>query len=270
MIEAKEQVSYSLPTEESFYKELSELYSDLAVSMELTVQPDQDEFRRIMHEGKAALGCFPPSIGINTFKEALEKVVDIFNKYQPQYKSDAIEKIMNDSLGDKVASILRGGTLEENFDLSSCNPNWFQAVFTYALKPFLKSYSQYIGEQYPLDEWKQGYCPGCGQSAAMARLSKEKDGKRYLWCPMCELEWNFKRIGCPSCLEENPEKLGYFRVEDKDDGYKVNVCYQCKRYIKTYNEKDRLKSKRDIFLEEKKTGYLDYLALREGFIPMDK
>ncbi len=55
-----------------------------------------------------------------------------------------------------------------------------------------------------------GTCPRCGglPSLSVRRPQEGSEaGQRFLFCPLCGLEWAFTRIRCPGCLEEAPEKL---------------------------------------------------------------
>lgn len=112
-------------------------------------------------------------------------------------------------------------------------------------------------------KWGRGNCPACGAFPAMARLEKET-GKRRLWCSTCNSEWSHKRLKCPFCGNDDPERLEYFYLEDGSP-YRVDVCRDCKGYLKTIDE-----NKGDLggilfMAEDIKTSYLDLLAEKEGF-----
>ena len=113
-------------------------------------------------------------------------------------------------------------------------------------------------------KWKKGSCPICGTTAAMAKFAKAV-GRRLLWCPLCGTEWVFQRIKCPFCDNESQDSLRYFYLEAKSP-YRVDVCDECKGYVKTVDERKRSKDEKTIFeAEDLKTVFLDTLAEKEGY-----
>lgn len=172
-------------------------------------------------------------------------------------------------LEDKINAVFQGKDINIIFDLEKFeDPSLANFVISHSIKPFLLAYAESMEGIFPKEKWKKQYCPICGHDPSFARLAKDENGKRYLICIVCETQWHFNRIKCPYCLEEHPDKLGYFRVEDHEefDGYRVSYCLSCKRYIKTYDEKGRIKKINNYYLENIKTASLDFLAQKEGFI----
>jgi FdhE protein len=55
---------------------------------------------------------------------------------------------------------------------------------------------------------------------------------RSLVCSFCLAEWEFRRLVCPGCGEENDKKLPVFTADDFDY-IRVECCESCKTYIKT-------------------------------------
>lgn len=268
------QKNYMPVMNHEFYEQLSKLYKDLVLKLEVTQEVTQSTVEEKIKSGAAVLSYCPPEIDPSSFREAFNKVVQLFQNHLPD-NSQAIKEIVanfpktDEQLKDKIMNVLSGEQLSFVFGFEQITNKTLAAViYTYALKPFLNAYSKYTADKYQLTNWKESNCPVCGHVAGLAILSKEEDGKRYLWCPMCDHKWSFTRVACPVCLESDPDKLGYFRIPEKDDGYKVNFCKKCKSYIKTYDEKKRITAEIDWFVEEKKTGHLDYLAIKEGFKPI--
>jgi len=131
----------------------------------------------------------------------------------------------------------------------------FIETYTELFKPFLAEIN---------NTWGQSFCPFCGSNPAMARLEKET-GQRHLWCAVCHTEWTFVRNRCSYCNNENADQIRYFFNED-DALYRVYVCDQCKRYLKTIDEnKYRFPEKINLTLEDIITQYLDELAAAEGY-----
>ncbi len=207
-----------------------------------------------------AINYCPPIIDSEMHKQVLKEIITILKEYMPE------EKTTLEELEEIDASLLSQITTEDDsFDFDEfANPSYARTVLIYSLKPFLKVYGKQFSVNNKTNEWKLGHCPVCGHNAIFATLSERENGKRYLICPLCETKWPFNRVACPYCLEKDPEKLGYFKVEEEKQ-YRVNFCLTCKGYIKTCDERSGSLLTDNILLEDAKTSYLDHLAQKEGF-----
>lgn len=119
-----------------------------------------------------------------------------------------------------------------------------------------------FSNETPENQWDKGYCPICGSAPGMAMLQKE--GRRVLVCSFCRHEWSARRIFCPFCENTSADALQYFMIED-DEEYRVDVCENCKRFIKTV---DLRNVSRIIYppLEQIATLHLDMKASEAGYI----
>jgi FdhE protein len=80
-----------------------------------------------------------------------------------------------------------------------------------------------------------GHCPFCGGAAWISFRKSGPDaevGFRYLGCALCGLEWNFGRIACPACGEEDPHKLPIYS-SDAHPAVRIETCETCRRYVKS-------------------------------------
>lgn len=76
-------------------------------------------------------------------------------------------------------------------------------------------------------------CPICGSNPQLAVIRPEGDGgKRMLLCSLCHLEWEFRRILCPACGEENHEQLPRYSAEGIA-AIRVEACDTCRCYLKS-------------------------------------
>jgi FdhE protein len=81
--------------------------------------------------------------------------------------------------------------------------------------------------------WTGPRCPFCGSRAALAVLRGEGDGaKRFLLCSLCSTEWNFRRILCPNCGEEDKSKLPVYTSAGAEH-IRVEACDTCLSYLKS-------------------------------------
>lgn len=77
------------------------------------------------------------------------------------------------------------------------------------------------------------HCPTCGEKPVASVLRPEGDGgKRFLLCSLCLNEWEFRRVLCPSCGEEDKEKLPVYGAEEYAH-IRVEACDTCKTYLKS-------------------------------------
>ena len=75
-------------------------------------------------------------------------------------------------------------------------------------------------------------CPVCGEKPVAAVLRPEGDGaKRFLLCSLCFSEWEFRRLLCPHCGEEDKDKLPVYTAEEFPH-VRVEACDTCKMYLK--------------------------------------
>ena len=82
---------------------------------------------------------------------------------------------------------------------------------------------------------RTGCCPFCGGAPWIAarRTAAEADAAaRFLGCALCGREWPVGRICCPSCQEEDPERLPSYRG-DRYAAARVEACETCRHYVKS-------------------------------------
>jgi FdhE protein len=132
-----------------------------------------------------------------------------------------------------------------------------------SLRPALEILAEKYGKVITESGWSEGYCPICGREPKIGEL-REEGGRRFLFCNQCGLDWNFTRIKCPFCGNEEQQTLAYFTVEG-DEKYRVDVCNVCKRYIKTVDFR-KIKEVPNLDVEAITTLHLDMLANKEGYI----
>jgi FdhE protein len=130
-----------------------------------------------------------------------------------------------------------------------------------SLKPSLNTLKESAGERIEKNGWNYGYCPLCGSYPDMAYLGDE--GKRFLHCELCGYEWCYPRLQCPFCKNDQPKKLGYF-VSEEEEGFRVDFCKKCRRYIKTLDMRV-IEQPAPLELENLITLHLDMLAHEQGF-----
>lgn len=76
-------------------------------------------------------------------------------------------------------------------------------------------------------------CPRCDSLPVVGLLRPEGDGgKRFLQCSFCSQEWEFRRILCAQCGEQQEQKLPVY-VAEQFPHVRVECCDTCKHYLRT-------------------------------------
>jgi FdhE protein len=134
-------------------------------------------------------------------------------------------------------------------------------VVAATVKPFLAVYSQVLLPKVNQESWRRRYCPVCGGKADFAYLDEER-GSRWLLCSRCDPEWIFQRLECPYCGCQDQNALSYY--SDDKGLYRLYVCEQCKRYLKTI---DLRQAKPEVLipLERLLTYEFDMQAWEDGY-----
>jgi FdhE protein len=112
---------------------------------------------------------------------------------------------------------------------SSNTPHEFLAL------AFLQPYAELVRQRLDttFEGYSQPFCPFCNRKAGLGVLRPQGDGaRRSLVCSFCLAEWEFRRILCPGCGEENNTQLPVYTASDFDY-VRVDGCDTCKTYIKS-------------------------------------
>ena len=131
-----------------------------------------------------------------------------------------------------------------------------------SLKPTFEFHAESWRRKQKEISFPHGFCPFCGGLPGMGEIREE--GRRVLHCPLCATEWDFPRMKCPYCWNEDQENFTYFEVEG-EAGRRVDICLHCRHYLKTIDTREK-EGPLDWEVEDYLTLYLDHLAQEEGFI----
>jgi len=135
-----------------------------------------------------------------------------------------------------------------------------------SIKPIFESYAERLKDYIEQESWFKGSCPICGSEPFLGELKDYANvvGAKFLICSLCGFHWRYKRLGCPFCSNDNHQKLRYFNTEADGKAYRIDVCEECKRYIKTIDTKiigDVISP----LIEDISTLHLDIIANNEGY-----
>jgi FdhE protein len=234
------------------------------------------------------LSLIPDSL--KAYEPLVEELARLLKKRGPSVAVE-MEKIQKDIMKDSRIFI----SLAQNYLLHNLAPIHDLAqdhkldtalLFFFikgSVKPFAESLAEKITTNCDLPPWAEALCPICGSLPSLAYLkpinSDEDDhgqlssrGKspqrplnRFLLCSLCNHCWPFPRLKCPFCQTERQGALRYFVIDSDEKGIRVDVCNDCKGYIKTIDREYEPLAEEVLFLEDLNTIHLDLAAEKEGY-----
>lgn len=164
---------------------------------------------------------------------------------------------LRDQPGDAVNAVewvANGGTGE-----APVQPGLLRYLAWTALAGALAPVVQAFGAAREEEKWGRAICPTCGALPVMAGLVAIPGGRdRRLACGLCHDTWRFRRIGCPYCATEVPDRLEVWELEN-EGGLRLDGCRDCTGYVKTVDGAD------PFLLQDWPTIHVDALAREKGY-----
>jgi len=185
--------------------------------------------------------------------------------FLPEHFLSVLEGLSANEINELITTMIPGYVSENMTDpwvlKLGLTIGMLKFLSVHTLRPSLRECSLEIAQQWHLDEWQRGYCPICGGWPTMAKFFNE-NGARKLYCPFCETEWRYQRIGCPICQNQNSFFLSLAGIKGYEQ-YRIYVCDHCKSYLKTVDE--RQTGTIDLFCADIATREIDELVIKEGY-----
>jgi len=260
----------ALKAEKEGYKDIFVLFEKIFIEKEkvrkkiaaVKTYPDKDGIRLRLKEGfpVADRTSFAPDPTLleNYFRTLLD-IMAVNNADAVAYVKETLQLAGSfDVFFDKICSEEAEGyiaSVEKGKDVLLFSVNE-------ALKPFWEKYCEGIRSAVTEANWTGGTCPVCGSYPSMADLRGE-EGRRYLVCAGCSMEWPYARIKCPFCETVVQQDLEYFMPEN-DARYRVMLCKRCRHYLKMLDFRE-MESPPVFAVEHLATLHLDVIAQKEGY-----
>jgi FdhE protein len=209
-----------LADEYSFASEILHFYAEIA------------RFQEGLYGRLEADSEKPSSVEYPSGPPELQTLVDSFSPFL-----SVIEKHGPARLA-AIARELHGSSREswsELLDASWSTTESTNAPKEFLARAFLQPYAELLRLRLEMtfDGHNQPLCPFCNRKAGLGVLRPQGDGGlRSLVCSFCLAEWEFRRILCPGCGEEDNRKLPVYTARDFDY-VRVECCDSCKTYIKS-------------------------------------
>jgi FdhE protein len=200
----------------------------------------------------------------------LEKITDILENFT-SVKETTARKLLSAARSGKInpGDMVRALTAVDTDYLAAESKkiespiDEVMFVITTIARPLLRVLGESRKQKANLESAFTDTCPVCGGVPLMAKLQKD-DGRRILECYLCGTQWVFKRLRCPFCGNEEHKTLSYLFLEG--DSCRIDKCDNCKRYIKTFDErKNTLDQPLSLLVQDVATLDLDILATKEGY-----
>lgn len=125
-------------------------------------------------------------------------------------------------------------------------------------KPFFMKYREKVKKKKKAEEI--GRCSICEEPISLTMIDSEN--KRHMVCTVCGHKEEIFRIGCSYCLQKVCEKIDLLVDEEE---IRVELCKDCKTYIKSFKEEVYLKYK-DPYLIDIISLSLDVVAQERGYV----
>jgi FdhE protein len=199
--------------------------------------------------------------------------LSVAEQYGPQPLQEAARQLKNEHEDARFELLAAFWTGSETGGLPRGPNDFFARAF---LQPFAaslreRSKTRWTGPPPYL-------CPYCKWKPGLGVLRPLGDGgQRFLVCSFCLGEWEFRRIVCPGCGEENHAKLPVYTVDgtkDSNDSNKdgtkddmkhirVEACDSCRTYIKTVDMTTQ--GRAEPIVDEIASIPLDVWAQKQGY-----
>ena len=116
--------------------------------------------------------------------------------------------------------------------------------------------------------WWEGYCPVCGAWPLLSEL-RGLERARRLRCGRCAADWRLAWLQCAYCGERRHERLGSLVSEGQVDGRKIEICTECRGYMKSVSTLEPL-TPAGVLLTDLETVELDLVAREREWIRPDR
>ncbi|OEF95919.1 formate dehydrogenase accessory protein FdhE [Desulfuribacillus alkaliarsenatis] len=201
---------------------------------------------------------------VRTIAEALSSS-SLPTKMNEQCKKiHAIASEEPEIMGGLIKQVLTENEVDlEELTLASVDRGVLMYVIWNALSHVLHPIKTIIDEKLQTSslKWNKEYCPVCGQLPGMAQLVRTSKGReRNLVCGCCQMQWRYKRMGCPYCKNDKQKTLNIIELEGVKN-LRIDTCDKCKGYIKTYTDEGN----EQVILSDWSTLHLDLVGKNNGY-----
>ena len=250
--------------------EITEKYQDVYKPLEIAF-PAEETIRSKFADGCPLITFIPVSLSVKDLTSCFREIISAFQTHKVCTRECSVW--VKKQADHRFLKAITGAVFSFDLDViqelaEPIPPDGPTLILASRelIKPFFHLLAGRAADAVSFEHWSEGNCPICGDKPGFARLSSKEEGKRYLWCSTCDLEWGFQRLCCPFCKNSDHNKLRFLTTDFREE-LRIDVCEKCKGYIKTIDERKTGHEEATIFLKENVASvYLDVVAEENGYV----
>jgi formate dehydrogenase accessory protein FdhE len=228
--EARIRRAQTLADRHSFAAEVLRFYQEIATFQQAFQTQIVKNWRKAApHPASEFLRREPPSFETSALVLRVFSLLAMVEKAGPRRLAEASRHLQ----------MLESSSLLEMWsayrDVGGCNDSMLGAFCEFFARAFQEVVAAELSARVPLGPFVSmpSACPLCHSKPLLGILRPEGDGgKRSLVCSYCLKEWEFRRILCPACGEEDEKKLPVY-VAEQFPHVRVEACDTCRSYVRT-------------------------------------
>lgn len=209
---------------------------------------------RLTHDARIAradqLVAIHPSAAplLNFYAELARFQKPVFSELQLKSETDlrallcffpALVKLVSRAGTELLANFAAENLQSSDSQLELLSATWesgevLDPAARFYARVLVQPYAEYLAARGDIHANGAGpTCPFCNARPVAGVLRGEGDGgKRWLLCSLCSTEWQYRRVLCPGCGEENKDKLPIYTAAEFPAA-RVDACDTCHTYIKS-------------------------------------
>jgi FdhE protein len=198
---------------------------------------------------KALAGDYPASAPLLNFYGELARFQQpVFPELQSKGQTDlralvcyfpALIQLVERKGTDVLVTFAAQNLSSADAQLELLSANWeggeaLEPAGRFYARVLLQPYAEYLASRGDVSLSGAGpTCPFCNARPVAGVLRGEGDGgKRWLLCSLCSTEWQYRRVLCPGCGEENKDRLPIYTAAEFPAA-RVDACDTCRCYLKS-------------------------------------
>lgn len=163
-----------------------------------------------------------------------------FGPFIPQFR-ELLQTMSSSTPPGLVEGVNKLRTAGSDYWLELVERHWIghddnqASAETFFAQTFLQPLAEHLAQEAAIStsNYARPICPYCERKPVCGVLRPEGDGaKRSLICSFCGTEWEYRRLICPACEQEDVHRLPVYTAETFSY-VRVEACDVCHAFIKT-------------------------------------